>query len=225
MLHIEQEINQLKSSLLEMWDLVITQLENALQSIVDGDKDIAHGVQQHEKRVNGLELAIDRICENFIALNQPVASDLRYVLSGLKINTNLERIADNACGITEYITDTEKEFDKQMLEIMEIEKMLLQAIEMVKDLREAFTFENSTLARTIFKRDKILDKINENGSTQTLICLEQFPNDKRQALHLLSIMRKIERVGDQCKNIAEEIIFYTEAKVVKHKKKGKEKEK
>lgn len=224
MFQIDHEISELKSNILEMWDLIIMQLDNAYLALKEGDKDIAHGVQQREKRVNAYELNIDRRCEDFIALYQPVASDLRYVLANLKINTNLERIGDIACGITEYITDTDQDFNKEMMNLMDVEKMLQISIEMVKDLREAFTFENTQMARTIFKRDKILDKINESGSTQTLLCLDQFPNEKRQALHLLSIMRKIERIGDQSKNIAEEIIFYIEAKVVKHKKKGKEKE-
>ncbi|MEO6191301.1 MAG: phosphate signaling complex protein PhoU, partial [Saprospiraceae bacterium] len=222
MLQIEHELNNMKSSLLDMWDLVIKQLENSLLAIKTGDKDMAMTVQQQEKRVNSFELSIDRMCEDFIALYQPVASDLRFVLANLKINTNLERIGDFASGISEFITDSETSYQPAMIERMQIEQMLVSAIDMVKDLKEALMYEDTKLARTIFKRDKLLDQFNDQGSTLTLQCLEEFPDYKRQALHLLSIMRKVERVGDQAKNIAEEIIFFIEAKIVKHKKKKKE---
>lgn len=122
MLQIDHEISELKSNILEMWDLIIMQLDNAYLALKEGDKDIAHGVQQREKRVNAYELNIDRRCEDFIALYQPVASDLRYVLANLKINTNLERIGDIACGITEYITDTDQDFNKEMMNLMDVEK-------------------------------------------------------------------------------------------------------
>ncbi len=224
MIHIEHEISNLRTALMDMWDLVLKQLNDTNTALRTGDKDLAMTVMQQEKRVNSFELSIDRSCEDFIALLQPVATDLRFVLANLKINTNLERIGDIASGICEYIAETETEFLPDMIDKMKIESMMNNAMEMVADLKLAYVTEDTQTARTIFKRDKFLDQINEQGSTLALQCLEEFPLQKRQTLHLLSIMRKVERIGDQSKNIAEEIIFYIEAKVVKHKKKGKEKE-
>lgn len=221
MLHLENEIQELRDKLLSMWDLVIKQLDKTEISFKSFDRDLAMEIQETEKRVNAYELSIDRACEDFIALLQPVASDLRFVLSTLKINTNLERIADIACGISEFISDTDENFNAEIISHMEADKMLTLCIEMVKDLREAYLLENTKLARTVYKRDKMLDELNDIASHKAIECLDNYPQQRRQTLHVLSIIRKLERVGDQSKNIAEEIIFYIDAKVVKHKKSEK----
>lgn len=222
MLQVENEIQELRDQLIEMWDLTIKQLDNTESAIKNFERDLALEVQQTERRVNAFELTIDRACENFIALFQPVATDLRFVLSTLKINTNLERIADIACGISEFVSDSDDRFNSEIIKLMDADKMLTLSIEMVKELREAYILEDTKLARTVYKKDKMLDKLNDVASYKALECLEKFPDEKRQTLHVLSIIRKIERVGDQSKNIAEEIIFYLDAKILKHKKKEKE---
>lgn len=225
MLILENEIQELKNKLISMWDLVINQLGKTETSFQTFDLDLAMEIQETEKRVNAYELSIDRASEDFIALLQPVASDLRFVLSTLKINANLERIGDIACGIAEFISDTDEEVNGSIISHMEGEKMLDICIEMVKNLREAYLNENTKLARTIFKRDKMLDKLNDVASYKAIECLDKFPEHRRQTLHILSIIRKLERLGDHSKNIAEEIIFYIDAKVVKHKKREKDNEK
>ncbi|MFZ1298654.1 MAG: PhoU domain-containing protein, partial [Saprospiraceae bacterium] len=113
-------------------------------------------------------------------------------------------------------------FNAEIIKLMDADKMLTLSIEMLKELREAYILEDTKLARTVYKKDKMLDKLNDVASYKALECLEKFPDEKRQTLHVLSIIRKIERVGDQAKNIAEEIIFYLDAKILKHKKKEKE---
>lgn len=224
MLHVENEIQELKDKLISMWDEVINQLEKTQQALETGDRDLALAVQAAERRINAYELNIDRICEDFIALLQPVASDLRFVLTTLKINTNLERIGDIACGVSEFISDQDTEFNLEIIKHMEADKMLALALEMVKNLREAYILENTLKARTVYKRDRMLDKINDVASYKAIECLDKFPTLRRETLHILSIVRKIERIGDQAKNIAEEIIFHIEAKVIKHKRKEKDKE-
>ncbi|MBK9108706.1 MAG: phosphate signaling complex protein PhoU [Saprospiraceae bacterium] len=224
MLHVENEIQELKDKLITMWDAVINQLEKTQQALDTGDRDMALAIQAAERRINAYELSIDRICEDFIALLQPVASDLRFVLTTLKINTNLERIGDIACGVSEFISDQDTEFNLEIIKHMEADKMLALALEMVKNLREAYILENTLKARTVYKRDRMLDKINDVASYRAIECLDKFPNLRRETLHILSIVRKIERIGDQAKNIAEEIIFHIEAKVIKHKRKEKDKE-
>ncbi|HEX5626120.1 MAG TPA: phosphate signaling complex protein PhoU [Saprospiraceae bacterium] len=217
MLHLENETQELRDKLIAMWDLVIKQLDKTELAFRTFDRDLALEIQETEKRVNAYELTIDRSCEDFIALLQPVASDLRFVLSSLKINTNLERVGDIACGVSEFISDTEESFNAEIISIMEADKMLAIAIEMIKELRQSYLLENTKLARTVYKRDKMLDKLNDMASYKALECLDKFPDQRRQTLHVLSIIRKLERIGDQSKNIAEEIIFFLEAKVLKHK--------
>ena len=216
MLHTDQEMQELKEELLAMWDLVIRQLKYTERALLNDEKNRAFEVQEREKRVNAFELSLDRRVEQFVARFQPVVADLRFALTALKINSNLERIGDITCGIAEFITDMDQDYNPEIVKALGADQMLLVAIEMIKDLREAYHMEDSQLARTIFKRDVILNEINNKGSYQALDCLKKYKDQKRQVLHVLSIVRKLERLGDQSKNIAEEIIFFLEADVVKH---------
>jgi phosphate transport system protein len=169
-----------------------------------------------ENRVNAYELKIDLDCENFLALYAPVAIDLRFILAVLKINSNLERIGDIAEGIARYILLYGSQFDGQMLTRTQLLRMFAEANNMLSDTRTAFENEDTILARSIFKRDEILDEINGQSSGIIAACVREDITTIDELLYLLSIIRRMERVGDQVKNIAEEIIFFVEAKVLKH---------
>ena len=202
-----------------MWTLVNSQLSKARLAFLNFDKDLAREVVTKEKRVNGSELKIDRDCENIFALFCPVAIDLRFLLAVLKINSNLERIGDIAEGIAKYIIDSEAPFTKELLDVTRILPMYEESVKMLEDTQEAFEKEDTILARSVFKKDDFLDDINRQAHKVLERYLKDHPEDTSQALWLLSIIRKLERVGDQAKNVAEEIIFYLEAKVLKHKNK------
>ena len=116
MSHLDTEIHLLREQLIDMQRLVRSQLSKCRTALFSFDTDLAREVLFNEKRVNALELKIDRDCENILALFNPVAVDLRFVLAALKINTNLERIGDNAEGIARYVLDVEKAFDPSMIE-------------------------------------------------------------------------------------------------------------
>lgn len=202
-----------------MWTLVNSQLSKAQQAFLNFDKDLAREVVLKEKRVNGNELKIDRDCENIFALFCPVAIDLRFLLAILKINNNLERIGDYAEGIAKYVIDAEAPFSDEMLKITNILPMYEEAVNMLEDTQTAFEKEDTILARRVFKKDDLLDDVNRKSHHILEVHLKEHPEDASQALWLLSIIRRLERVGDQTKNIAEEIIFYLEAKVLKHRNK------
>lgn len=222
---IEADLKQLKEEVLDMWDLVHSQLEKGLSALLNFDKDLAREVVMIEKRVNSAELKIDRDCEDIFAIYCPVAVDLRMLLAVLKINTNLERMGDIAEAIANMIIDTDSEFKKRLLDDTKIVEMYHEAIEIVGQIKLAFEKEDSVAARGIFKRDEFLDDINRNANQLIAGYLKTHPDDINQALNVLSIIRRLERVGDQAENIAEEIIFYLEAKVIKHRsrtKKGSE---
>ncbi len=180
------------------------------------DKDLAREVVLKEKRVNALELKIDRDCENIFALYCPVAIDLRFLLAVLKINNNLERIGDIAEGIARYIIDSPAKFNMGLLESTSLIEMFDGSISILTDAQVCFEGENTLLARTIFSRDERLDQINKKANLNISEYIKENIHDINDALYVLSIIRKLERVGDQSKNIAEEIIFYVEAKVLKH---------
>jgi phosphate transport system protein len=213
---IENEIVALKKEVISMWILVQSQLNKAREAMIQFDKDLAREVLIKEKRVNSFELKIDRDCENILALHCPVAVDLRFLLAALKINTNLERIGDIAAGIAVYVVETSVNFDVDILGKISLIRMYDEAINILTDTRTAFEKEDTILARSIFKRDDVLDDINENAPAAIAAVIKEDMNNIPEALYMLSIIRKLERVGDQSKNIAEEIIFYVEAKVLKH---------
>lgn len=216
MTQFEAEMLDVKSEIINMWDMVLMQLSKAKQAMLNFDKDLAREVIFKEKRVNALELKIDRDCENIFALYCPVAIDLRFLLAVLKINNNLERIGDIAEGIARYIVASPAKYNIKILESAQLIKMYEDSISILTDTRVAFEFENTLLARTIFSRDDVLDEINKRADDNISAYIKDNLNNIHEALYILSIIRKLERVGDQSKNIAEEIIFYVEAKVLKH---------
>jgi len=216
MIHLDKELEQLKKTTTNMWVLVQSQIEKAYQALVLNDKDLAREVIANEKRVNAMELKIDSDCEDLFALYSPVASDLRTVLATLKINTNLERIGDLAEGICKHIISEEHAFDKELLTTTEIHEMYNAAIEIMRDVLQAYINEDTKLARTIFKKDEILNEINMQATKNITEYIGSDLGKVEQGLNFLSIIRKLERVGDQITNIAEEIIFSHEAKVLKH---------
>jgi len=220
---LENEISALKKELISMWILVQSQLNKAKEAMVQFDKDLAREVLVKEKRVNSFELAIDRECENILALFCPVAVDLRFVLAALKINTNLERIGDIAAGIALYVVESTVNFDVKVLESTSILRMYDEAVNILIDTRTAFEKEDTVLARSIFKRDDVLDAINVNAPIMIAEAIRADMNSIPESLYMLSIIRKLERVGDQSKNMAEEIIFYVEAKILKHFESNKRK--
>ncbi|MEY3343267.1 MAG: hypothetical protein RL090_951 [Bacteroidota bacterium] len=217
MTHLDIELKSLKSDMHEMFDLVQNQMEKALKSLRDFDKDLAREVRINEKRVNSFELKLDRDCENIIALFNPVAIDLRFVLACLKINSNLERIGDIAEGIAQFVLSINNPPDKELLDKTRVEEMFEIANSILADVTRAFDSEDTSLARNIFLKDEMLDEINLASSKAVADFITANPDKINQSLYMLSTIRKLERSGDQSKNIAEEIIFYIEAKVLKHK--------
>lgn len=224
MTHLETELKKLRGETEAMWRLVINQLEKSHQALLDFDKELCHEVVATEKRVNGMELALDRNCEHLFALHTPVATDLRLVLAVLKIVNNLERLGDIAEGICKYLLSEEKPCDPALIQHMQLDEMYTKALSMVEDTLHAFQEEDSKLARSIFQRDKELDMINNLANERLIEYIKAHPENVGQALNVLSIIRRLERVGDQSENMAEEVIFYLEAKVLRHKGKKKTKE-
>lgn len=215
---IEQELEALKKSITEMWTLVQQQLYDAGEAMLTGDKELAYKVISRERRVNAFELKIDSDCEDIIALYAPVAIDLRFVLAMYKINTNLERLGDFAESIARFagnLPDGEP-LDPQLIESTRVEQMLKELLEMLSLNKEAFEKENSEIASRIFLKDKLVDEINHNATPIIAQYIEQHPSAALSGLYMAGVIRKLERFGDHCTNIAEELIFYLEAKVLKH---------
>lgn len=218
MSHLDTELRLLNEDLLELMYLVKTQLEKGKKALLEFDEELADEITVNERRVDGLELKIDRDCENILALFNPVAVDLRFVIASLKINSDLERLGDHANSIAKYILDYGKPIDKELIKNMRIDEMYDTAVQMVSNVFSAFIAEDTDQARKVFSKDKLLNKINENAAAEAAKLIKKDPKNIRLYLYLFSIIRKLERVGDLTKNTAEELVFYIEAKVLKHKK-------
>ncbi|NQY67930.1 MAG: phosphate signaling complex protein PhoU [Flavobacteriales bacterium] len=217
--HLDAELKELKDAILEMMALCITQLEKTKDAFLNYDEGLAQDVIHNEKRMNALELSIDRNCENIFALFQPVATDLRFVISMLKTNSDLERIGDYADGIADYVINIAKPIPKEALDATHMADMFDIAISMMIDIQRAYEEGNSKLARDVYRKDAQLNKINSTASNTISKLIEDKPSEVRAYLFLFSTIRKIERTGDHIKNVAEDIIFHLEAEVIKHKKK------
>ncbi|WP_207496035.1 phosphate signaling complex protein PhoU [Aridibaculum aurantiacum] len=224
MTHLSDQLRDLRKTLSEMVELVKGQLNKSMHALFDKDEDLASEVLHTEKLVNAMELRIDRDCENIFALLTPVAHDMRFVFATLKINGDLERIGDYAEGISKLVILGEKQFDEELVEQISLRKMYDMSCHMLDDVGNAYINDDTKLARSVFSRDKFLNDINSSVTPIVEEYCRNHPDKIRQALLQLSIIRKLERVGDHITNIAEEIVFYKEAKVLKHGNKGTDNE-
>lgn len=215
---IEVELQRLKQLMLEMIGMVNTQMRVSINSLIEFDSDGIKNVLFHEKQVNALEIKIDKTCENIFALFHPVAIDLRFVFSTLRMNGNYERIGDNAVGISKYTLLNKKSFDPQLLKECRFHEMVECTYDMLDLITEAYQEQDIAKASQIFRRDMLLNEINAEVTYKIAGYIAENPGSIMEALHLLTIIRKIERVGDHITNVAEEILFYVEAKIVKHGK-------
>ncbi len=219
MTHLDTELLVLKRNALEMWDTVINQLQKARDVMGSGNRDLINEMAAGEKFIDAFELKLDMDCENLLALYSPVANDLRFVLAVLKINYNLERIGDFAWSTAKSVRDLETPLNKECMEKTNILLMFDTAILMLKDAQDAFENSNNELASSIFEKDKTLDVNNKGAVARVADLIREDPTRMTNYLNLLTIIKKAERIGDHTKNIAEEIIFYIEAKVLRHKRK------
>jgi len=214
--HLEGELKKIRQFALEMMLIVKNQLHKGREAFFDVNKDLAFEVLHNERRVNGYELLIDNECENVIALLNPVAVDLRFLLATLKINYHLERIGDNTKNIAQNIVEMHPAWDSDFLERLQLAKAFDVAETMLSDVIESFEKENTTIARKVFEKDKIIDDITNRCIPIIAAYLRESSKNVDQDIFLLLIIKKLERIGDLVKNIAEEIIFYLEAKILKH---------
>ena len=212
MRHTEESIKRVKKSLAEMWLLVQGQVEKVSAALLERNRELALEVRSREKMVDAYELTVDRECENFFALLTPVAVDLRMMLSIVKINNNLERIGVFADGIAVFVVENlNDKITPELIERLELKRMFQETLCMLSLCKAALANEDSAMAGKVFAKDNLVDRINADAITD--------------CLHLHSAIRRIERIGDRCSNIAEDIVFYLEARVLKHHDTGPAEEK
>jgi len=220
MTHLEQVLSDLKAELQEMAVLVQSQLKKSRSALMDLDKTLAKEVLHNEKRVNAMELKIDKLCENIVALYNPVANDMRTVFAYFKINSHLERMGDYAKNIAYNVIELPEPYSKVLIEKLELEKMFHIANEMINENVVALMTSNPASAHEVFEMDTQLNLMHNKGIDIIVEEIKANTDKTRSLLELASIVRRLERVGDYNTNIAEEIIFCFEALVLKHKNTG-----
>ena len=207
----------LRNQMSDMWKLVISQLEKAKQAFVNKDIEMALEVMSREKRVDAYELKMDSDCENYIALYSPVAIDLRLILSLMKISNTLERIGDFADGVARHVLDDDcNTVEDKLLDDLQIDAMFDIIIGMLSDSYVALESENTKLSGRILAKDEEVDDIYDNSLDVLAEYIAENAAFARCGLKLYLLIRKLERIGDHCSNIVEEIVFYVDAKVLKH---------
>lgn len=221
MVTLDPELQTLKGNLLEMIDLTKDQLAQCLLAIETNDAKATKIVLKKEERINNLELNIDKDCENILALHNPVATDLRFVLAALKISANLERIGDNSKSLAYYIKKNMKKSNLSILENFNTIRMLEVAMSMMDDIKDAVQNDNVEVAKKIAKKDDELDENTKKALKISAKLIKADTKNSRLVLKTYTVIRRLERIGDYIKNIAEEVVFHLEAKVIKHKKPNK----
>ena len=220
MSHLDNELKRIKTKVTEMWELVEFQVQCGQEALVKGDKTLAQKIIKRGKKVNNYDIKIDQLCENMLALFNPLAVDLRLILAILKINSNLERIGDTAESIAGLILESEMPLEENLVEMTRVLEMYECALLMLAEVKRAFVEEDTRLAKMVIKQDKALNKIHRNTDNVIMAYLKNRPDNINQSLKVAGIIRKLERVGDHVTNIAEEIVFYIDAKVLRHKPKA-----
>ena len=212
---LDEHIEKLKRRVMKMCSLVDEQVQAAIKSVQDENLELAKEVIDKDNKVDKYDNKIDKICQKIFALTQPVAMDLRLIMSSLTINNNLERIGDIAVNIAEYIIMIQKKppFYNQT----KLEEMFKVAKQMLKDAIDSYIGGNEILARSVIEADNNLDKMNFDNHKILIEIMKQNPENIEPAIALLVMSRQVERLGDHCTNIAEDVFFIVEAHLVKHK--------
>ena len=212
--HFEQELQSLTTTLIKMGSLAEDAIRTAIRALLETDPVLAKHVIDGDERINSLEIEIDNAIIDLLALQQPVAGDLRMILSAQKINNDLERIGDHAVNIAESALTIAHKASPDTL--LELPKMTEIAKAMLLDALDSFIHLNPDLARTVLRRDDDIDNLNRLMTAEVVDMLKKGSKTVEEGLELIRVSRNLERVGDLATNIAEEVIFLTQARVVKH---------
>lgn len=213
--HFDKQLEKLKTRLLKMCSLVNEQLENSIKALVSGNNDLAQQVIALDNKVDKYDVKIDKSCMKLLALNQPVAVDLRLVMAALTINTDLERIGDLAVNIAENVEGLEVKPDfYNQLQFDEVSRVTM---DMVRSAIDSFIENDPNLAQKVLKVEAKLDELVERNNKKIVQIMKENCDYIEPGIKLYSTFHELERVGDHATNIAEDVYFIVEAQNIKHK--------
>lgn len=218
MKHIEEEREKLCRDVVDMWDLVITQLHDASTALLTNDKELAFKIRLREKNINDFELKIDNSCETFMALFSPVAIDLRLVIALLRINGRLERIGDFANGIARYVVDNYESPFVDLMNELNLENFFSKLEEMLVDTKNDFINGNGEDLNKLYAMDDTVDLLYRKSLTKIAEYTSTHTDQAMRCISMSLLTRRMERIGDHCSNIIEDLSFYLDAHIIKHNK-------
>ena len=213
--HIERQIENLKERILRLGTLVEEAISKSITAFINRDAPLAQRVMASDEDIDSMEVEVEEECLKILALYQPVAADLRFVVSALKINNDLERMGDLAKNIAKRVAQLANGEPCELPP--EIRTMAMQAQEMVKQSLDAVVKADPTLARQVREEDDVVDESRQQIRRKVLKGIKEHPENVENLLRVNSVSKHIERIADMATNIAEDVIYMVEGEIVRHR--------
>lgn len=212
---MQRALAQIKQSVLELGTLVEESLYAAMKAVQDRDAELAIRVIEDDTLIDEREVDIEESCLQFLALYQPVAADLRFIVAVLKINNDLERVGDLSVNIAERAAFLARERAPRM--VFDFQQMAQSAQRMLRSSLDALVKGDVVQAWEVCVADDEVDSLNREMYINVQRAILKNPDDLEALIHMLSISRHLERVADLASNVGEEVIYMVEGKIVRHK--------
>ena len=214
--YLEEEIELLKTKVIKMGSLVEEQLDFAVRALFESNFELARIVIERDEKVDKYDVKIDKLCQRIFALTQPVAVDLRVILSALKINNDLERIGDIAVNIAERAEPLKDNLF--ILKDVGLDIMADKVKIVLRKTIDSFVNSDHDLAISVIKSDDVIDNLERDIFDKLVSKMESDSSLIKPCAHCISLLRHFERLADHSTNIAEEVVFLVDTKIIKHKK-------
>src|SRR5437763_6053129 len=214
-IRFHQELDDLKHRILAMAGMAEQAIDLSVQAYSQRDLAMCQRVVNNEPAINRAEREVDEFAVDLLAMQQPMAIDLRFILAVIKINADLERVGDQAVNIAQRVMNMIELSPKDLP--VDIPAMAAKVRKMVRDALQSFIEGDTELARRVLEADDEVDRLNKEAFANLSVCMQTKPDSAVQALDALSIARNLERVADHATNIAEDVIFWVRGADVRHR--------
>lgn len=214
--HLDVELDSLRDKVLLLGGEAEAALENAMRALTERDTELANRVLEDDDRVDRLEIEVDRQCIDIIALRQPAARDLRFVISVAKMAPVLERIADHACNIARAAIDLNNE--PELNSVLELKQMSEHALGMLRAALDAFTSSDAMAAREVIRSDAVINNLYNHIFHRLIEMMVTEPTTATRNARLIFVAKHLERIGDYVTDICELTVYMAEAAFIKHDK-------
>ncbi|HYO13125.1 MAG TPA: phosphate signaling complex protein PhoU [Thermoanaerobaculia bacterium] len=212
--HLDQDLDRVRQMLLKMGGLTEDMVAKATQALLDRDNALCREVIDGDRAVDQLEIEIDEVCHSLLSRKQPTASDLRFLVAVMKINSDLERIGDSAVNIAQSVVQVNEQ--PPLKPYIDLPRLSQLVQDMVRQSLDAFVRKDAALATAVCKADDEVDGLYKQLFRELLTYMIEDPKTVSRALHLLLISRNLERIADHATNIAEDVVYYVEGRDIRH---------